>query len=172
MLNCKGFIGPIGDDLPSLIPLLFALMIFFSTFTFAFSVFDEKSRAFSRDLKVLEIARVLRSDGYISGAGEFGTLCSSLNIAGLEYSAGITDEFVLLEGKKRESEVKTLPAGTGVKFFEIEYYSGDDFKCTNTDTTPADAQESGGHIVARVYPIAVEDDMVVKPMHLVVIAWG
>ena len=61
----KAFIGPIGDDIPSLIPIVFALTIFFASFNAALSTFDKKNNGFADDFYALKIARVLRSNGYI-----------------------------------------------------------------------------------------------------------
>ena len=46
MVNQKGFLGPIGDDLPSLIPIIFGLVIFFAVFNTGFQAFQNKSRDF------------------------------------------------------------------------------------------------------------------------------
>ena len=46
----KGFIGPIGDDLPSIIPLVFALIVFFSGFYLTMNVFESKQNDFDSDL--------------------------------------------------------------------------------------------------------------------------
>lgn len=40
----KGFIGPIGDDLPSLIAILMALSLFFSGLTYSLDAFGAKQR--------------------------------------------------------------------------------------------------------------------------------
>ena len=87
IMGSKGFLGPIGDDLPSLIPLIFALVIFFSTFTFAFSVFNEKNSDFQSDLDVLNIARVLKGTSLISSIEDFDKSCATLNITSLKFRA-------------------------------------------------------------------------------------
>ncbi len=38
----KGFIGPLGDDLPSLIAIMLALTLFFSGLTFAMHTFNQR----------------------------------------------------------------------------------------------------------------------------------
>ncbi len=55
----KGFIGPLGDDLPSLIAIMLALTLFFSGLTFSMNVFDQK-RERARLMKgALDISRVI-----------------------------------------------------------------------------------------------------------------
>lgn len=53
----KGFIGSIGDDLPSLIPLFFALMIFFAGLAFVFTSINEKNSQMNIYLDSLTIAK-------------------------------------------------------------------------------------------------------------------
>lgn len=53
----KGFIGSIGDDLPSLIPLFFALMIFFAGLAFVFTNINDKNTQMNAYLDSLTIAK-------------------------------------------------------------------------------------------------------------------
>ena len=86
----RGFIGPIGDDLPSLIPLLLGLVIFFSTFTFAFNAFDARNADFKDDVAVLRISRTLQSNSYIHSFESFSGLCAQIDVVNIKYAAGIT----------------------------------------------------------------------------------
>ncbi len=196
MLNRKGFLGPIGDDLPSLIPLLFALVIFFSTFTFAFKVFDDRNQDFDDDLTVLRISRVLKTNGYINSFENFEELCQSLGITHLNFRAGLTNAETAREQYindylgGNESEYKRLD------IFSIKFYTIDEggetkiFECTDVESDPEDGIDNdrdgevdeerenltlesavGKTLITRVYPVVLEDNRIVKPMHLVVIAW-
>ncbi len=53
----KGFIGSIGDDLPSLIPLFFALMIFFAGLAFVFTTINDRNSQMNTYLDSLTIAK-------------------------------------------------------------------------------------------------------------------
>lgn len=167
--NQKGFIGPIGDDLPSLIPLLFGLVIFFSTFAFTFSVFDSHNTAFSRDLKTLEIARILTSNSYISGIENFSSLCGSLNIVGIKFRAGLTNAETAPEEYKKQ-----YGAYGGINPFNINFFKDSDgsvFECSNTAEKLTAKGAVGREVIVKIFPVALEDNNVVKPMHLVVVAW-
>ena len=167
----KGFIGPIGDDLPSLIPVLLGLVIFFSTFTITFNAFDQRNTEFKTDIALMRIARVLQSNSYIYSHDKFNELCNEIGTVKLRYVAMITSDAV--EGKKVGN------------IFDIEAFrdSGNlEYICSNTSPpsvhTPAAIsdyitvqQASGTKLVSRLYPIVAEDDKVVKPLHLVVVAW-
>ncbi|MFH1234081.1 MAG: hypothetical protein V1493_00505 [Candidatus Diapherotrites archaeon] len=87
----KGFIGPIGDDLPSLIPIIFSLVVFFTAFTATFSVFDKGNTRFDRTIKILKISDQMRGDKYINDIGEFKSLCDTVSVSGVNFKAGLVD---------------------------------------------------------------------------------
>ncbi len=171
----KGFVGPIGDDLPSLIPLLLGLVIFFSTFTIAFSAFDSRSADFKDDVGVMRISRTLQSNSYIYSYANFRELCRQIDVVNIKYAAGITADIAELD-----------PAATPLKdIYSLSFFrsGSDEFYCSNREKSPVRAAEgkfedfinqeeaSGTKVVTRIFPIVVEVDKIVRPMHLVVIAW-
>ncbi|MBI2597759.1 MAG: hypothetical protein HYW50_01030 [Candidatus Diapherotrites archaeon] len=178
----KGFLGPIGDDLPSLIPLLFALLIFFGTFSFSFGVFNEKNTSFDADLAVLGISRILKGTSYITGISDFLQKCASINITKVKYRAGITNFFTAPQNYNaplpdgQGYSLDPLPRSFSIGFFKNS--NGEIFECTNlsraeTGAVQNEADEffSGRPILVKIFPLVVEDERVVKPMHLVVVAW-
>ena len=187
LLN-KGFLGPIGDDLPSLIPLLFALLIFFATFSFSYTTFSQKNTGFQRDLDVLNIARVLKGTNYISGYVAFQDACNSLNPTNVKYRAVITNYFTapwqylnkyhgFSLSADDDAGIKDAISNTPLKSYELKPFvdSGDNtLKCiapslNGLDPDP-DVFEKNPFVV-KIYPLVVEDNRIVKPMHLVVVAW-
>ncbi len=166
----RGFIGPIGDDLPSLIPLLFGLVMFFSTFTLTFNAFDGRTAEFRDDIDAMRISRLMQSNSYIYGYADFTELCRQVGAAGVKYVAGISDDAAL--GK----EVSDI--------FQVSFFAdsqGNYFYCSNAETglsspprvsdfiSPDEARDR--KLVSRIFPIVVEDNRVVKPLHLFVVAW-
>lgn len=86
----KGFIGSIGDDLPSLVPLFFALMIFFASLAFAFSTINTRNATINTYVDSLTIAKSALSDASFSGINEFkatqnGIVTMSNYIYGIVY---------------------------------------------------------------------------------------
>ncbi len=171
MLTEKGFIGPIGDDIPSLIPLLVGLVIFFSTFTVTFNAFEEKNAVFDYDLSVMNIARVLQSNSYVTGYEEFEQHCREIGVVNINYVALITSDW---------SSGSMGSAGTVFDLSVFEDSLGDKFVCSNNKDATSDefvsdfidVEEAGERmVVSRIFPIVVEDEKIVKPMHIVVIAW-
>lgn len=61
-MNARGFLGSIGDDLPSLIPLFFALMIFFASLAYAFTTINERNDFINTYIDSLGIAKAALGD--------------------------------------------------------------------------------------------------------------
>jgi len=55
----KGFVGPIGDDLPSLIAIMLALTLFFAGLTFAMRTFNRKQRDVTLMKGSLDVSRAI-----------------------------------------------------------------------------------------------------------------
>jgi hypothetical protein len=167
MLN-KGFIGPVGDDMPSLTPLIFGLLMFFGAFTTAFTSFNQRNSDFSSDIEVLKISKQLESNGYIYSYENFQDLCNQINSTNIKFMAAITSEAF------ERSNKSTI--------FEIVFYgTPNKFYCTNFESATPNPEQfkdiidipnlSQKKVVSRVIPIVVEDNKIAKPMHLMVIAW-
>jgi hypothetical protein len=89
----KGFLGPIGDDLPSLIPLVFALIIFFYAFTFAWNAFDQKNRFFDDSREVLDLASIMKGNSYVSGLDKFNENCAKAQsgVKRIKFAVGLVE---------------------------------------------------------------------------------
>jgi len=74
----KGFIGSIGDDLPSLVPLFFALMIFFAALAFAFTTINNRNAVINTYIDSLTIAKSALSDASFSTLAEFKSTQSNI----------------------------------------------------------------------------------------------
>lgn len=171
MLN-KGFIGPVGDDLPSLTPLIFGLIMFFSSFTVAFNSFDTRNAEFNQNIDLIKISKSMQANGYIYSYENFDSLCDNIGSTNLSYVAAITSD--AYTPKKAAAELRNQT------IFDLQFFSsgGKSFYCTNVDATGSKFSDivkleeiSDKKIASRIYPIVVEDERIVKPMHLVVIAW-
>ncbi len=56
----RGYIGPIGDDFPSIFPLLFGLLIFFSSLFMAYSAYQAKDNTVQAMKANIMISRAVR----------------------------------------------------------------------------------------------------------------
>lgn len=166
MLNRKGFMGPIGDDLPSLIPLLFALIIFFGAFTFALNEFNLENIDINAKLEVLKVSRVLRSNGIIAGYDDWQRLCDNIPATAIKFKAGLID----LELQRQEN--KYVAIEDEEDFIEDREESGSYYYCLSKNTSFSETKDlEADKVYSLIYPIALEYGTVVLPVHLVVTAW-
>ncbi len=149
----KGFIGSIGDDLPSLIPLFFALMIFFASLAFAFTTINERNVLINTYIDSLTIAKTALSDGSFASLDEFratqnNIVTMSNYIYGLIYlptDAASQKNFNFeenLKGNIKDSFVGICANG------DIALNSNLGINTTGGTSTPCDIVENGRFYVA------------------------
>lgn len=63
----KGFIGPLGDDLPSVVIIVLAMGLFFSGLLFAINTYNQKIVSLQVLRGSLDIGRVVTDEGIIVG---------------------------------------------------------------------------------------------------------
>jgi len=62
----KGFIGPIGDDLPSIIALMLAMGLFFSSVVYVINVYNQKIADMDMLKGSIEIGRAVMDKGVLT----------------------------------------------------------------------------------------------------------
>lgn len=165
----KGFIGPIGDDMPSLIPILFSLVIFFTTFTATFNVFEQGNTRFDRTIKMLKISNELRGDKYINDVKEFRSLCEGVTVRGVNFKAGLMD---LKESGQPFAEINLVEFVNNEKgIYEV---NGKKLACPKQTSK----MREGSEAIVKKFPVAFQDSsssiesgFAVRPMLLVVVVW-
>ncbi|MFA6065220.1 MAG: hypothetical protein WCW44_01355 [archaeon] len=82
----KGFIGPIGDDLPSLVPIVTALLLFFTIFTITLNTYNTKNLEITKQVEMTSVARELKGDSLILDVNQFDTKCRSTKLKKYPYN--------------------------------------------------------------------------------------
>ncbi len=72
----KGFVGPIGDDIPSIFPIVIGVVLFISTIGFVNSQFDARNEQLSLKKAGLGISYAILRSGYLSD-NEFESECET-----------------------------------------------------------------------------------------------
>lgn len=62
----RGFIGPLGDDLPSILPILLGLTLFFAAYQYSMGVYDERAAKTDVLKGGLEVAKAALAGGLVS----------------------------------------------------------------------------------------------------------
>ncbi len=193
MTKNKAFLGAIGDDLPSLIPLVFAILIFMSVFISTWNTYTEKTEKMQIFLYALKLGDVLSSKDYLSTYGDFEKNCQRAQtekkyrfIAGLVHlppnplekesqhlpTIELSD---LIDYQTAIREDRDLDLVNNEVFLYEETKEGKKYYyCTNTKSNPS------SDLTIQLYPVALERNIVlengekkfyVEPALLVIAIW-
>ncbi len=113
----KGFIGPIGDDIPSLLAIMLALSLFFSALTFSFDAYNVKISNFQRLKGSIDIVRVVTQDGIITES--LSGLKSRANTTARSYGVDFAMEY--LDGSDNASDSKGLYCADHDNWLQFSY---------------------------------------------------
>ena len=73
----RGFIGPIGDDIPSIFPIMAGIVLFIATLIYANSEFEAKTAAINLRKAGLDLSYIVIEKGYVNQNG-FEETCNLL----------------------------------------------------------------------------------------------
>mgnify|MGYP001611825270 CR=1 FL=1 len=172
----KGYLGPIGDDIPSLIPIVVGLITFFAAFTFTLNEYNQRSQSFSADRDALIIANTLKGDSYLSNFPEFDTACNGLHVRGLNYMAGIVES---TQWSRIAKDAQANQDNPRLSFVvdHLHALNGQPLICAKgfeavpvTSTELSQIMENNSFVILT-FPLALETALAVVPATLVVIAW-
>ncbi len=194
-INNKAFLGAIGDDLPSLIPLIFAVIVFLSVFTSTWNTYGQKTDRMEIFIYALKIGDIISSQDYIDNHEAFQINCEKAKAEKkYKFTAGLTklttipfsenaehlrtinySDLQAYQNELKESGSLEYLQDSEKKFF----YEKDDFGnemhyyCSNTDKEPSK------NATVQLFPVALERDykegeetiFFVEPMLLVIAIW-
>jgi hypothetical protein len=98
----KGFIGAIGDDLPSLVPIFFSLLIFFGTLAFVFVTLGDRNAYLEKYFESISISKEVLGSSFYSGYVDFDQKVKTVNTtekfaAGLIYNPDLLGQYNLFD---------------------------------------------------------------------------
>jgi hypothetical protein len=174
-MNARGYLGPIGDDIPSLIPIVVGMITFFSAFSFTLNEYNQRSASFAADRDTLIIANSLKGDSYLSSFVEFDTACRGLRVRGLNYVAAVVESnqwnAILLDAQQD-------PNSHQLSFVADHVFTigNTPLSCSRGIDSPFTSVEFGEILKNNQYvvlslPVALEIPTAVVPGTLTVITW-
>lgn len=101
----KGYIGAIGDDLPSLIPLFLGIVLFFAVFITTYTNYTQSTNLYGTQNEALRIALILKEEPLIIDHNFFVHLCNKVDTS-YNWTAFLVDINLSYEG----NEAISLPA--------------------------------------------------------------
>ena len=160
----RGFITTIGDDLPSLIPLIFALVIFFATFGRAFEVYRASASEFELVDTTAAILSKIKGDGYYSNVEEFKKRCSLANPGYYSFKAALISAPEYFEPLEIEKFLKND--------FGVISQNSSKFVCSEIRNEFSSKTSAKYVLVPVVYEDrSVASGFAIKPAFLLVVVW-
>jgi len=187
--NKKGFIGAIGDDFPSLIPLFFAILLFFSCLGYAFVTINERNTYINTYIDSLKIAKTALGPGNYSDYQNFKDITnrivtSSNYIVGLIYIEPdddnpninldvITEDTFISQDIEniKLSDSKTLPVVPPAETDRYYYNASKHAQELINDEINLMEIGRGNKLFYYVYPVGLMTGKGVIPVYLVVFVW-
>jgi len=176
----RGFIGPIGDDLPSIIPIVVALLLFFTIFSVTLNSFNQKNDLQRRQIEMISIARELKGNSLIESLDQFTENCNSSKLEKRAYSFLAVIFQSNYEGAETISDLQQFVDGGNAN----EYMLGEDaadgtgkkyFSCMYTRVGGMNFSGKEKNYFIRFYPVAVQTlwrgDYLIVPAIMVVVVW-
>ncbi len=72
----RGFIGPIGDDIPSIFPIVAGILLFLGTMAYANNALQLRNQELNLRKAALDLSYIVLEKGFLS-AGELNALCDA-----------------------------------------------------------------------------------------------
>ena len=184
----KGFIGAIGDDLPSLVPIVIALLLFFLVFGAALTTYNTQNSDLRERIETLSVARVLKGNSLLPNAAQFEENCAKAKLKPRPYS------FVaaVFQADHPIDEIAAYNDGGDIIGFSEEYMKGrvtdpgdEAYDSDNPDREyfcqylRVGAREFTGNepgYVIRFYPVAIQtrdskDRVIIMPGVMAMVIW-
>jgi hypothetical protein len=171
-MNERGFLGPIGDDLPSLIPIVTGLVIFFSIFVLTLNTYNEKNNYLEKQIDMTSVARDLKGDSLILNWEQFDKRCSAMKIKRYPYSfiiafygADVDLKDVIQEFKDSSLLTNEDVVNSGDQFSFLKQPTEDgsikSFYCSYIKVGGKEFSSVKKQYSVRFYPIAVQQPILV-----------
>jgi hypothetical protein len=191
-LSKKGFIGPIGDDLPSLIPIVVSLLLFFTIFAITLNSYSSKNSEIAKQTVMISASREMKGDSIILSYEQFKDRCDRLKLKYYPYNfmmavyptGGINSseelQYVLTNFTKMSFDQEGKLTLSGYDYVDnIVGGDGKKYVCGYKKKQGSNFSGKTKSYYLRYYPIAVQIDqdilgkkyVVILPAVMAVIVW-
>jgi len=172
--NKKGFIGAIGDDLPSLIPIFLGLIIFFAVFLSTYNTYKTSTGLYSLEQEAISISMILKSEPLIPDYNLFMKTCNKVStnkkwnafIIELDLNTELQDTLKINSPDEiYNTQIKTFQEPPPIS--KINKYICDDNKDNLIELL--NTSDATTKKITYLYPITLQDGRYAKPARLYVI---
>jgi hypothetical protein len=174
-MNNKGFLGAIGDDLPSIIPIVVALLLFFTVFSITLNSYNSKNFVLKKNMNLMSVSRELKGDSLLLGVDQFEKDCEELRLNYHEYNfraAVYTNEKLKEKADNGEdiiSDFKDIQ--NGQDNFLTETIDGQKkvYYCEYKKQGASELNNKRAKYLTRFYPVAVQKSRIINQNEYVLI---
>jgi hypothetical protein len=186
-LNKKGFIGAIGDDLPSLIPIIVALVLFFTIFSLTLNTYTTKNITLRKNMSLMSISRELKGDSLLLDVNQFLTRCDNTRLNTHEYNFRVAVYSNEQLKQIAEDGQQLIDDFIDVDFGEEHFLEGNygdtgtkrKYYCEYKRPAAKDLSGKRAKYLTRFYPVAVQMEeeinfqkyLLIEPAILVMVIW-
>jgi len=166
MFNKKGYIGAIGDDLPSLIPIFLGITIFFAVFLNTYNVYRNNTELYSIRNDAISISGILKEDPLFADYNAFIKSCNKIKTK-YQWSAFV----IPLDLNTEEYRILTYSTLDSNQFITHWEQPSLPFLCGEDLETLKSVLGSNKEVTVFSYPITVQQKFYVEPSWLYVAIW-
>lgn len=170
MFNKKGYIGAIGDDLPSLIPIFLSITIFFSVFLNTFNVYRTTTDLYSLKNDALVISNIIKEEPLFIDYEAFIGTCNKVN-TNYNWNIFVTPLDLNTENYKPITSLDLDIEGTDLFITHWSSILDEPFFCGNRELNELISALDKKNVVIYKYPATVQQKFYAEPVWLFVIVW-
>jgi hypothetical protein len=174
----KGYIGSIGDDLPSLIPLFLGIVLFFAVFINTYNVYTQSTSLYNMQDEALRIALILKEEPVIIDHNFFIDVCKKVDTT-YNWTAFITDidlnasKNMPINLQKLKQEKDNEIENQSIAYEKLD--EEDDpkqFICGDYNNFLNISEKRTSKIINYMFPLTRQQEVNSTPVKLYVIMWN
>lgn len=169
MKNKKGYIGAIGDDLPSLIPIFVGLTIFFAVFLNTYNVYRNNTDLYSLRNDAINISGIIKENPIISDQNQFIKTCQRVKTK-YNWNAFVTPLDLNSHNYKRLT-VGDLDDENIMKHWAETGTNPRKLICNSEGLEELKNALLTKDVTVYKYPITVQQQFYVEPAWLYILVW-
>jgi hypothetical protein len=167
--NKKGYIGAIGDDLPSLIPIFVGLTIFFAVFLNTYNVYRNNTDLYSLRNDAINISGIIKENPLISDQNQFIKSCNRVKTK-YNWNAFVTPLDLNSQNYKGLT-INDLNDENIMKHWAETANSPRKLICNKEGLDELKTALQTKDVTVYKYPITVQQQFYVEPAWLYVVVW-
>lgn len=166
-LNKKGYIGAIGDDLPSLIPIFLGITIFFAVFLNTYNVYKKNTEIYSLKNDAINISGIMKEEPMFTDYNKFMETCNRINTK-YNWSAFIIN-FDLNSMNYKKLTIDEIDEELVNHWENPE----DEYKlyCGNIELEDLKMALKNKDMIIYRFPASVQQKFFIEPVWLYIIVW-